>query len=223
MARNRLETAVEDWTLGISRLVDAPHVSPIDVRRPGEPAVIVLPGVWERWEATWRWASDLFEAGFDVHFIPELDLELGSLPDLGEKLLNWVRGSELDSPLIVAHSKGGLVAKEALVKDPSALRGVIACGTPFDGAPIASVTPLSLRVRNLRPGSPQIQELASNTEANQRIIAIEAAWDQNVPELQNLPGATVVKAPVEGHNHLLEDPSTAKLVTESALWALKNW
>lgn len=222
-AAARLEVALADWRLGITGLLEPPQLAEEQVRLPGGPPVVVLPGVWERWTATWQWAVALHGAGFDVHFVPELDLELGDVQALGQRLLDWLGDNLVQHPIIVAHSKGGLVAKAALIADPEAIKGVIACGTPFEGAPIVKLTPLALRLRGLSPDSTQIRRLAESTAENEKIVAIEAAWDQNVPPVGQLPGSTLLEAPAIGHNQLLQDPETAELIVEVAEQINADW
>ena len=215
--------ALNDWYLGFKRRLSPPAFPAQQVRRPGAQPVVFLPGIWERWTASWLWARSFYKAGYDVHFVPELDLELGSMEDLSDLLLEWIGANLTQPPIIVGHSKGGLVAKSALVKRESALRGIVACGTPFEGSPMASIAPLSMRVRNLRPESAEIQQLAAHTQENAKVILIEARWDQNVPHIGRLPGGAALEAPVDGHNQMLEDPETARLVTEAVIWIDKNW
>lgn len=217
------KTAVRDWSLGVKRLASPPSIDVSLVRNAGGQPVVILPGVWERHSAAWRWATTLAEAGFDVHFVPQLDLELGDLDHLGEKLLSWLDQEGLSDSIVVAHSKGGLVAKSALTQNQGAFKGLIACGSPFAGAPIVRATPFSMRLHGLSPTSKQILQLAQNTEVNRKIVVVEAAWDQNVPALRGLPGSMFETVPTSGHNQLLEDPATATKIVAIAEHITRRW
>lgn len=221
--RKHLRIAAEDWQRGVARFTQHIDRDPQEVRRAQAPPLVLLPGVWERWESTWEWAQALHGSGFDVHFAPDLDLELGSLEELAGRLLDWLASTGLERPILTAHSKGGLVGKQALVNRPQALKGLIACGTPFEGAPLAGLTPPALRMYNLRPSSPEIRSLQENVEANRRIILIEAQYDQNVPRVSRLPGAIRQVVPTAGHNSLLQDPATIRKIVAAAQHIQKRW
>lgn len=184
---------------------------------PGLPVAILLPGVWERWEVLKTWAKALAEAGFDVHLLPEFDMQIGTLSDLGTRLANYLETNALEDVLIVAHSKGGLVAKSAMVGVQGwRIRRLISCGTPYAGAPIAQLSPPSMNMRSLVPWNGEIEGLAKKTDTNPKIVAIRAAWDQNVPPSNDLTGARNVTVPVTGHNRLLDAPETAAAIKKYA-------
>lgn len=179
----------------------------------GHKVALVLPGVWERGEVLEPWARALRALGWDVRTVPDLDLQIGSLKELTQRLEDFLQDQSLHDVLIVAHSKGGLVAKQAMVGSQGwRISQLIACGTPFDGAPIANLTAPQLKMRSLVPWDPEIQALADNHEPNRRIVAIQAQWDQNVPADPVLPGATVITVAVEGHNALITAPEVIALI-----------
>lgn len=182
------------------------------------PVAVLLPGVWERWEVLSKWGRALAANGFDVRFVPELDLQLGSLESLGQALSAFLEAGGLEDVLVVAHSKGGLVAKKTMIGPQGwRIRRLISCGTPHQGAPLAALSPKALKMRDLRPQEKQIRKLASSTDVNTRIVAIQAKWDQNVPWMDSLPGGKVVTANVRGHHRILRAPETLALVVRYAL------
>lgn len=215
--------AVRDWGLGMRQKLRTTDEDPCAFRRPGATAVVVLPGVWEGWRVTLNWADALHGAGFDVHFIPELDRVLGSLPELARALRAHLDDRKIHRPIVVAHSKGGLVAKQAMVEDPGRLRGLIACGTPFFGAAITNHLPGFTRLPDLSPQDQNIRSLAAHHEHNDRIVMIEAKWDQNVATLGPLPGSLHCVVPVVGHNRLLDDRATARRIVQFARHIEARW
>lgn len=221
--------ALHDWGIGWKHRV-APRPAYVDgqpLRRPGAAPVYVLPGVWETWPSLLTWGEALWDSGFDVRLLPQFDGQFGPLSQLASKLRATIaadaEAAEAGPPLVVAHSKGGLVAKQALAQEPGCFQGVVTVGTPFAGAPLAGLAPSGLNLRDLRPSSPQILRLQRQVEPNRRIIAISAKWDQNVPDQGRLPGAIRWQIPVIGHNELLKHPAATAAVVKSAQHIRANW
>lgn len=187
-------------------------------RRGGAPTAVILPGWLREWEAVEPWGRALHAIGWDVRFVPALDGQPGSLHDLGETLLGFLEEEELDGVLVVAHSKGGLVTKQAMTMEGGdRIALLVAVGTPFEGAPLAQVLPSEAGGDSLRPDNDELSRLEKNTDVNRRICAIEAKRDQNVPSLENLPGAQIIRTEVEGHTALLDAPEVlAWIVTLAA-------
>lgn len=208
--------AAADWHLGTRQRLRQGHLDPEGLRRPGAAPVVLLPGVWGPWESTWSWGEALHAAGYDVRFVPRMTYELGDLPGLAATLREEASQQGFEGAVVVAHSKGGLVGKQALVDYPGLFRGLVACGTPFGGAPLARWAPFISRMRNLRPEDRQIRRLGKHTAVNQRIASIQAAWDQNVPMTGFLPGAFCAVVPVRGHNLLLDEPAVAQRIVQFA-------
>ncbi|WRS31131.1 hypothetical protein U6G28_05470 [Actinomycetaceae bacterium MB13-C1-2] len=220
--------ALQDWQLGwhtqarisLDRFFERSSVAGFlgSHSNQGSPVVILLPGAWERWEVLKTWATALIEVGFDTRLLPEFDMQVGTLQELGDRLSSYLDSNDLQDVLIVAHSKGGLVAKTVLVGNQGRrVRRIISCGTPYEGAPIAHLSPARLNMRSLVPWNKEIQDLAKNSAVNSKIVAIRAAWDQNVPSRLELPGARVVTVPVVGHNRLLTAPEAIQAIVKYAL------
>lgn len=217
------QAALTDWGWAAKRRMQFALPKPDALRREGARSVVMLPGVWERWWTTWRWGQALHGAGFDVRFIPEIDLELGTIDSLAKRVLEQLDQQGITRPILVAHSKGGLVGKQAMVTEPGRILGLVACGTPFDGAPLARLTPPALKMSDLVPEAQQIRRLAQNTDANRRIASIEARWDQDVPAVGALPGGLYCQVPVIGHHQLLADPVTSERIVQFAEHMDEKW
>lgn len=215
--------AMRDWMLSATQKARPLVQDPESLHRPGAKSVIMLPGIWGRWNGTWLWAEALYDSGFDVHFVPEVDQQLGTLTHLADALVSAIQSKHLSRPIVVGHSKGGLVAKWAMREDPELLAGLIAVGTPFFGAPIARRMPPLTQLPDLAPETPQIRNLADYHEVNKKIVIIEAEWDQDVPTVGVLPGSLHCFVPIEGHNRLLEDPLTAERIVQFARHIDRCW
>ncbi len=221
--------ALEDWgtawvrsaIIGLRRSIGrTPKKLCPGSKRPDRQVAVLLPGIWENWEVLSSWGRALRAVGFEVRVVPALDLQLGSIQSLSQVLTGFLVESGLEDVVVVAHSKGGLVAKAAMSGEEGwRIRRLISCGTPFEGAPLAALSPRLLRMRSLVPENPEIEKLNEDTRPNQRIVAIEATWDQNVPRLTSLPGGNVVRVNVRGHHSLLHAPEAVALVVRYALSA----
>lgn len=217
--------ALGDWNRGFAKSLAALtkralHAGggPTALRREGAPTAIILPGWLREWETVEPWGRALHAVGWDVRFVPELDRQPGSLQDLAETLLNFLVEEQLDQVVVVAHSKGGLVTKWAMtMAGGDRISLLIAVGTPFEGAPLAQVLPSEAGGDSLRPDNTELSLLEKRTDVNNRIFALEAKRDQNVPSLENLPGARIIRTEVEGHTALLDAPEVlAWIVTIAA-------
>ena len=220
--------ALADWGKGTGKSLAARTRRALDsdwsedqLRRLGAPTAVILPGWLREWETVLPWGQALHSIGWDVRFVPALDRQIGSLPELAATLNQFLEEEGIEDALIVAHSKGGLVGKQAMVEGGSITR-LIAVGTPFEGAPLAHVLPANTGGESLTPDGQEITNLQSHTEVNHRIHAIEAALDQNVPTLQNLPGANIVRTDVEGHTALLDAPEVIAWISVLAGIATKS-
>lgn len=221
----RAPIALEDWTssfghrLWLERGRNLPP-GPQAYRTPtrgstGETpprTVVGLPGIWEDWRHFHLWAQVLHDAGWDVHLLEELGDMTSPIPDLALRVREYLQLHDLHDVVLVAHSKGGLVGKSVMLgPEGSRVRGLIACATPFAGAPITRLFPTT-ELAELSPGSPTITELAGEDAVNCRIIQVEATWDQSVPP-SPLTGVRHVTLPIRGHSSMLYSTEVARTLT----------
>lgn len=226
----KVTQALKDWARGAIQKTQfrlrqrgAKPISAAAFRRPGAPSIVMIPGVWEEWGVLTRWGSALYNAGYDVRYVPHMDRVLGPIDDLARDLLDWMEHERIDKTVIVAHSKGGLVGKRAMIIASDRFVGLVACGTPFRGAPLARLLPPASKMRDLTPENTDVTSLADDLPSNHKTVLIEATWDQNVPRIGVLPGAVHLTAPIKGHNALLGDKETAKLIAETVNHIYRKW
>ncbi|MDO5719196.1 MAG: alpha/beta hydrolase [Actinomycetaceae bacterium] len=188
-----------------------PAPSPDDFRRPGAPVAVGIPGVLESWRFLSTWAQALYQDGWDVHLLPQLRGMNGPLHMLSRRLDDYLTQHDLHDVYLFSHSKGGLVGKMTMV-GPQAERigGLVALGAPWSGSQVATIAPTILGVDNLRPSDPTIRQQFVDQRANNRIVTLQAQWDQHVPSGSWLPGAHVETIDTWGHNWLLESPSATR-------------
>jgi pimeloyl-ACP methyl ester carboxylesterase len=177
----------------------------------GRPVVIV-PGVFERWNFLRPIANRLADAGHPVHVIPELGVNAGPIPAAAHRVNAFLAAHDLRGVALVAHSKGGLVGKAAMLEDASGrIDRLVAVATPFGGSRMARLT-LVPALRAFRPSHPVIAGLVAEREVNQRITSIFPSFDPHIPEGSALDGGTNVRLDVVGHFRVLEDPAAIDAV-----------
>lgn len=167
--------------------------------------VVLIPGVYENWQFMRPLAMALHAAGHPVHIVRQLGYNRGSIADMAKVVARFLEDHDLKNVYLVAHSKGGLVAKCALLEPGIAGRVVhiVAINTPFSGSRYAKL----FWVRTIRSFSPSdsfLLGLAKNRELNARISSVYAEFDPHIPEGSHLQGARAnVKLGVWGHFYLL--------------------
>jgi triacylglycerol lipase len=191
--------------------------TPDDRRRPPPPCrspVLLVPGVFETWRFLQPVADHLYRRGHPVHVLAGLGWNTGTIPDLAVVVSDELERADLTDVTVIAHSKGGLIAKQALGR-PGTLarvRHLIAVNTPFSGSRLASLVLLP-SVRVFVPGGPVIRALALETALNRRISSLYSVFDPHIPETSRLEGAENVVLPTIGHFRPLAAPTTLRLIT----------
>lgn len=171
-----------------------------------KPPVLLLPGVYERWEFMKPVAAAIHDAGYDVYVIEGIGYNIGTVESLADAVDRFVRSQHLTDCIIVAHSKGGLIGKYLLThfNHHDQFAGLIALNTPFSGSVYAYLFPLaSLRI--FTPNSPLISLLAKSADVNKRIISIYNKYDPHIPGTSFLQGATNVKLNDYGHFRIIKN------------------
>lgn len=192
--------------LGFSRPVPATYAEGA-----GRP-VVILPGVYERWHFLQSVADRLAAAGHPVHVLPELGINARPIPRTAERVLAALERLDVRGVALVAHSKGGLVGKSAMLEDTEGrIDRLVALATPFSGSRMADLT-LVPSLRTFRPRHPVIRRLVAEREVNARITSIYPSFDPHIPEGSALDGATNVRLEVVGHFRVLEDPAALDAV-----------
>jgi len=175
-------------------------------RRP----VLILPGIYESWHYLRPIAERLSAEGHPVHVIPALGLNRAPIPVTAGRVRQELDARGLRGVAIVAHSKGGIVGKQLLVRqkddgDEGRIDRLIAIASPFNGSALARIAP-NPALRAFLPGDPVIAALASETAVNARITSIYPSFDPHIPNGCVLVGARNVEVPVVGHFRILLQP-----------------
>lgn len=171
--------------------------------------VLILPGVYERWQFMLPLIRELHEEGHPVHILDGLrdnrdPVSTGSL--LADTYLN---GHDLRNVVIVAHSKGGLIGKHMMSFGESAgrVRTMVAIATPFGGSRYARYF-LNRTMRAFRSNDETLALLTGAAAVNGRIVSVFARFDPHIPEGSELAGARNVRINGSGHFRILKHPAT---------------
>lgn len=183
-----------------------PGPSPARFRGGEGTPVVILPGVYESWKFMLPLVRELHAEGHPVHVVPGLRRNRASVLEGARMLGSYLDEHELTGVALVAHSKGGLIAKHLLVFGDAAPRvaTVVALSTPFAGSRYASYM-LNRTLRALAPANATMVSLARAVEANAKIVSIFPRFDPHIPEGSLLAGAKNVEVPTAGHFRVLGD------------------
>lgn len=214
----RLDVSAADYAWALARIWEG-------AVRPAVPAgfgtgelgpVLLLPGVLEHWTMMRSIAERLNREGHPIHTLPELRRNTIPVSDAADLVAAFLRDRDLRDVIVVAHSKGGLIAKALLLgEETDRIARVIAIATPFAGSSLANWMP-SRTLRALRPSDPTISGLVAQLEANSRIVSIHPPFDPHIPGGSRLEGATNVPIAASGHFRILGSPEVIDAVARYA-------
>jgi alpha-beta hydrolase superfamily lysophospholipase len=176
--------------------------------------VVVIPGVYETWHFMRRIAERVHELGHPVHVLAELGHNAASFSSAAALATRYLRSHDLRHVTIVAHSKGGLIAKQMMIDDSEGrIDRLVALASPFAGSRYASFM-LTPALRAFRPKGKALLAIAKNAEVNSRITSVYPEFDGHVPEGSVLAGARNIEVPVRGHFRVLGDDAALDAVSD---------
>lgn len=176
--------------------------------------VYTVSGMAQTWRIFGPLGDKLRAQGVDVRPIETLGRSLAPIDELAARVEARLRHDDVRNAVLVAHSKGGLVAKCVLLGPEGwRVRRVIALGTPWQGSALAGLAPLWGPARQLNPANGEIAKLARHPEVNGRIWTVSASFDEQVPQGTTLEGARDVALEQAGHNHLTDGAEAMAVVS----------
>lgn len=175
--------------------------------------VVVIPGVYEDWRFMLPLVRRLHKAGHPVHVVTLLQRNLLAVPKAAELIAAYVHARDLEDVMIVAHSKGGLIGKYAMMSlDPEArVRGMVAICSPFSGSRYASFMLLP-SLRAFSPRDAVTVQLSREERVNERITSVYGLFDPHIPEGSVLPGARNIQLQTGGHFRILSSEDTIRTI-----------
>lgn len=182
----------------------------------GKSPVILIQGVTLKWGFMKKLGDSISLTGHPVYIAPELGHNLGSVPAQSKIIEKIIIDNSLDEVVIVAHSKGGLIAKHLLNHSSVSprIKKVIAIATPFHGSTLTKYL-IGKPFKELRPKSETILNLSSKCDLDSKICTITPTFDNHVwhPRKSRLPTALINQtSAVRGHHKILFDSETIKAV-----------
>ena len=156
--------------------------------------VVVIPGVYENWRFMLPLITALHGAGHPVHVVTVLQWNRLEVPVAARFVAEHIAAAGLEGVMIVAHSKGGLIGKYAMLAMDAERRidRMVAVCTPFSGSRYARY----LLIPSLRIFSPRnalTLQMAREETVNSRISSVYGIFDPHIPEGSVLPGARNIR------------------------------
>jgi pimeloyl-ACP methyl ester carboxylesterase len=165
--------------------------------------VVLLPGVYERWQFLRPLADHLSGGGHPVHVVPALRWNTASVIESARIVSELIAERDLRGAIIVAHSKGGLIGKSAMLQDPQGrIDRMVAIATPFSGSVYARFL-IGATLRAFSPRNATLMAMGAQLEVNSRITSIWGRFDPHIPGGSALSGATNIRLRSSGHFRIL--------------------
>lgn len=179
--------------------------------------VVVIPGIFEDWRFMLPLIRELHRAGHPVHVVTVLQRNRLAVPKAADLIAGYLRERDLTDTMIVAHSKGGLIGKYAMMSlDPEQrISRMVAVCSPFSGSRYAGYMLLP-SLRALSPRNAVTVQLSREQGVNERITSVFGLFDPHIPEGSVLPGARNVQLDTGGHFRILAQEETIRTVLAEA-------
>lgn len=185
----------------------------------GKCAIVILPGILNRWGFLKPIADSLSLDGHPVYIVPHLNYNLAGIPESAKIAGEVMEREGIQDAVIIGHSKGGLIGKYLMSRcDPDGrVIGMVAIATPFSGSALAKFVPHAA-FRELEPGSRIVEELRARTGVNRKIISIIPEFDNHVVAqegsfLEEALENVVVN--VKGHHKVVFDARALAVVKQA--------
>ena len=181
------------------------------------PSIILIPGIYEKWQFMEPIARLLRSHHYDVHVIEDLGYNRRDIEDMAHVVNDYIHVANLREVIIIAHSKGGLIGKFLLTNANAngKIKGLIALNTPFSGSLYAYLFLLFKSIRIFTPRSPILTYLAKNQQVNASIVSIYGQFDPHIPRGSKLEGAHNIQLETYGHFRIVDDPLVHTAILEA--------
>ncbi len=175
--------------------------------------VLLIPGIYEKWQFLKPIADDLRQAGHPVHVVEPLGYTRGAVARMAELVSGYLSAADLQNVTIVAHSKGGLIGKYAMTMPGAAGRiaRMVAINTPFSGSVYARFF-LVPSIRAFSPSNGALRSLAAELSVNHRITSVYSTFDPHIPGGSELPGAENIELDLMGHFRIIGDSKVLEVI-----------
>ncbi len=180
-----------------------------------KPPIILIPGLHLKWQFLKNIADQISLKGHPIYTLEYLGYNTKAIHHSAKLIRELINEKNLQNVIILAHSKGGLIAKHLLAFDneDGRVAKVIAIATPFSGSRLAEFIP-GKAIKELHPESEMIKKLHSKNGVNHKIISIFGEYDNYVWPTENcrLEGAKNIQVNIHGHHKILFDKHVCDIV-----------
>lgn len=177
--------------------------------------VILIPGVTTKWQFLKAVADPISLKGHPVYVVESLGYNTKAIDESAKLVRELIDEKDLRDVIVVAHSKGGLIAEYLITyhNQDERVKKVIAIATPFLGSHAVRFLPGKV-FQELNPESEMIKKLNSSNEINHKIVSIYGEFDNHVWPTGNcrLEGAKNIQVNVFGHHKILFSKEVHKIV-----------
>ena len=191
----------------------ASAAQPADYRTGTGRDVVMLPGIYENWRFMQPLIAAVHDAGHPVHVIPALRYNRRPVEYAAQVVSAYLAEHDLRDTAIVAHSKGGLIGKYAMLTTPAAARiaRLVAISSPFSGSRYARYA-LAPSLRAFSPHHATTRLLIRDDSVNRKITSIFGSFDPMIPSGSELPEGRNIRLDVAGHFRILGATATIETV-----------
>ncbi|MCX6763503.1 MAG: alpha/beta hydrolase [Candidatus Moranbacteria bacterium] len=182
-----------------------------------KPPIILIPGVYSKWQFLKAIADPISLKGHPVYAVENLGYNTKAIDHSAKLIRELINEKNLHNVIIIAHSKGGLIAEYLLTfnnQDGRVIK-VIAIATPFLGSHAVKLLPCKA-FKEIHPESEVIKLLNSESAINHKIVSIFGEFDNHVWPTGNcrLEGAKNIQVNVYGHHKILFNKHVLNIVLE---------
>lgn len=185
---------------------------PSEWRDNNKHCAILLPGIHSRSHGLKIIGNTLYKKGYRVLTIDELGNNTQSIIEASRILETYILKNNLEKVAIIAHSKGGLIAKYFLdtSKYANKISHVISISTPYKGSVLAYL----VGAKDITPNSALINTFKLNN--NSIITQLIPRIDNHVVPNRNLvlDGAHNIVIDVIGHTRILHSSKTVEVINK---------
>jgi hypothetical protein len=207
----------QDYAYAATRQVMglASRVQPDAFHSGTERPVLIIPGIYENWHFMLPLIRAVHAAGHPVHVVTVLQWNKLAVPEAARLVARHLESQDLREVVIVAHSKGGLIGKYAMMgmDGDKRIDRMVAICSPFSGSRYARFM-LAPSLRAFSPLNAITVQMAREENVNQHISSVFGPFDPHIPEGSVLPGARNIKLDVAGHFRILGHKDTVRTILE---------
>ncbi len=187
---------------------------PDDWKRGEKETVLILQGIHEQPYFLMTIAKELHAMGYGINGVYSQKETEEKIEFLAEKTAQFIIHNRLRKVILVAHSKGGLVAKYMVDTYPEInrlVKKIVTLSSPYQGSFLANLVPgyIQLDYKNTF-----LEKMGKHSENNHKFLVLYPTFDNHVIPFSSLKlgGAKNIRIPINGHTRILESIETLELL-----------